>query len=252
MSASASIVGSQAGPDPVPRLLELRRRLAAAVAGAGRPQDSVALVAVGKTFSAPVLARTALAGQERFGENYVQEALPKIGELRALVGSRPLEWHFLGPIQANKTRAIAEHFDWVHSVDRLRVAERLSAQRPAGLPRLETLIEVRLDEEPGKGGVAPEEALLLGAAMAGLPGLRLRGLMAIPRPRSDPGGQRESFARMPPLLARLREAVRAQAGEACAQAVDTLSMGMSADFEAAIHEGATIVRIGSAIFGERR
>jgi pyridoxal phosphate enzyme (YggS family) len=180
----------------------------------------------------------AACGQREFGENYLQEALEKQAELRDL----PLEWHFIGPIQSNKTRAIAENFSWVHSVDRLKIAERLSAQRPAGLPPLQVCIEVNVSGEASKGGVAPAELPALAAAVAALPGLRLRGLMAIPAPASDVAAQRAAFRQVRELY----DALRARG-----LALDTLSMGMSGDLGAAILEGATIVRIGTALFGER-
>jgi PLP dependent protein len=183
-------------------------------------------------------ARLAACGQREFGENYLQEALDKQAGLRDL----PLTWHFIGPIQSNKTRAIAEHFSWVHSVDRLKIAERLSAQRPAGLPPLQVCIEVNVSGEASKGGVTPADLPALAAAVSKLPGLQLRGLMAIPAPTADQAAQRAAFRRVREQF----EALRAHG-----YALDTLSMGMSGDLEAAILEGATIVRIGTALFGER-
>jgi pyridoxal phosphate enzyme (YggS family) len=212
---------------------------------------------VGKTFPPAVLAAAACCGLRALGENYVQEALPKIAALApggkfAVPG---IEWHFIGPIQSNKTRAIAEGFDWVHTVDRLHVAQRLSGQRPAGRAPLQVLLEVNLDGEDAKGGIPASGLVELGRAVARLPGLALRGLMAIPRPEADPARQRESFARLARHLAHLQAAVAGDpdtaAGALAAARIDTLSMGMSGDFESALLEGATIVRIGSAIFGSR-
>ena len=205
---------------------------------AGRSGDEVRLLAVSKTFAAEAVREAYHAGQLAFGENYLQEALDKIEALRDL----PLEWHFIGPIQSNKTRPIAEHFAWVHSVDRLKIAERLSAQRPAGLPPLNVCLEVNVSGEASKSGVAPAELLPLARAVAALPCIRLRGLMAIPAPAADVDAQRAPFAQMRRLLEDLQRQ---------GLPLDTLSMGMSHDFAAAIREGATIVRIGTAIFGER-
>ena len=182
----------------------------------------------------------AAAGQTCFGENYVQEAVVKLTALTAL----RLEWHFIGPIQTNKTRAIAEHFAWVHSVDRLKIAERLSAQRPAGLPPLNVCLQINLDHAASKQGCAPQQAAELAAAIAPLPGLRLRGLMTIPTPQPDFSSQRQAFAQ----LRQLRDALNARE---FGVHLDTLSMGMSADLEAAIAEGTTLVRVGTALFGPR-
>lgn len=220
------------------RLHAVQARIARAVAEAGRDAASVRLLAVSKTFGAAAVRDLAACSQRAFGENYVQEALEKQAALRDL----PLVWHFIGPIQSNKTRAIAEHFSWVHSVDRLKIAERLSAQRPAGLPPLQVCIEVNVSGEASKGGVGPAELPALAAAVAKLPGLQLRGLMAIPAPTPDVVEQRAAFRRVREQF----DALRARG-----YALDTLSMGMSADMRAAIHEGATIVRVGSAIFGAR-
>ncbi|HUO44012.1 MAG TPA: YggS family pyridoxal phosphate-dependent enzyme [Burkholderiales bacterium] len=220
-------------------LQAVRARIARAAAAAGRDVRDVALIAVSKTFSADAIRAAYAAGQRAFGENYVQEALPKIAALADL----SLEWHFIGPIQSNKTRAIAEHFDWAHGIDRLKIAERLSAARPAGRAPLQVCIEVNLGGETSKGGVAPAEAPALARALRDLPGIRLRGLMAIPPASNDTAQQHRDFAR----LRRLRDEMAAAGA-----GLDTLSMGMSNDFEAAIAEGATLVRIGTAIFGERR
>lgn len=223
-------------------LRRVNERISAAARTAGRPPGAVALLAVSKAFPAEAVIAAARAGQRRFGESYVQEAVVKIAQVRDMAPDLALEWHFIGPIQSNKTRAIAETFDWVHSVDRLKIAQRLSEQRPAALPPLAVLIQVNVSGEASKRGVAPEEASALAHAVARLPRLRVRGLMAIPEPERDPARQRVPFARLRELLERLqREGL----------AVDTLSMGMSADLEAAIAEGATIVRVGTAIFGER-
>ncbi|MHB0973380.1 MAG: YggS family pyridoxal phosphate-dependent enzyme [Thiobacillus sp.] len=220
------------------RLRVVRARIARAAIAAGRDPAGVCLLAVSKTFGAAAVRDLAACGQHEFGENYLREALDKQAALRDL----PLVWHFIGPIQSNKTRAIAEHFSWVHSVDRVKIAERLSAQRPAGLPPLQVCIEVNVSGEASKGGVAAAELPALAAAVAALPGLRLRGLMAIPAPTSDGEAQRAAFRKMRELFDDLR---------ARGHALDTLSMGMSGDLEAAILEGATIVRIGTALFGER-
>ncbi len=214
--------------------------MAAACAAAQRPVQSVTLLAVGKTFGADVLREAATAGQRAFGENYVQEALAKIDALSDLRAG--IEWHLIGPLQSNKTRDVAAAFDWVHSVDRLKTAERLSAQRPVDLPPLQVCLQVNLDGEASKSGVAPAELLTLARAVAALPRLRLRGLMSIPAPRAGAAAQREPHRRLRGLL----EALRADG-----LALDTLSMGMSDDLEAAVAEGATIVRVGSAIFGQR-
>jgi PLP dependent protein len=222
------------------RLQQLRLRIERACAAAGRPVDAVTLLAVSKTCPAEDVREAHAAGQTRFGENYVQEALAKIGQLDDLRGA--LEWHLIGPLQGNKTRAAAEHFDWVHSVDRLKLAERLSAQRPAQLGALQVCLQVNISGEASKSGLAPAELPAVARAVARLPGLRLRGLMAIPEPAADVEAQREPHRALRELLLALRRD---------GLALDTLSMGMSADLEAAIAEGATLVRVGTAIFGER-
>jgi pyridoxal phosphate enzyme (YggS family) len=218
----------------------LHERITKAARAAGRDPSSVRL-AVSKAFPATVIAEAARAGQRAFGENYVQEALAKMDEL-VNSAERPLEWHFIGPIQSNKTRAIAQAFDWVQSVDRLKIAERLAEQRPADLPLLNVLLQVNVSGEASKAGVAPDELSQLASAVARLPRLRLRGLMAIPAPEADVARQRSAFARTNKLFRRLREE---------GLKVDVLSMGMSDDLEAAIAEGATMVRVGTAIFGAR-
>lgn len=221
-------------------LEQVRSRVARACAAAGRDVQAVTLLAVSKTQGAAAVREAAAAGQRDFGENYVQEAL---GKIAALADLRPaLRWHLIGPLQSNKTRVVAESFDWVHSVDRLKIAQRLSEQRPAGLAPLEVCLQVNTSGEPTKSGVAPAEVPALARAVAALPRLRLRGLMAIPEPAADTEAQRRPHRALRHLLEDLH---RAGLG------LDTLSMGMSADLEAAIAEGATIVRVGTAIFGAR-
>lgn len=224
---------------PIPANLQaVRARIAAACAASGRDPREVVLLAVSKTWPAPALREAAAAGQSAFGENYVQEALGKIDALADL----GLEWHFIGPLQSNKTRLVAERFAWVHSVERLKIAERLSAQRPPALPPLQVCLQVNVSGEASKSGCPPDEAAKLAAAVAALPGLRLRGLMAIPEPTPDGGLLRARFA----SLRALRDRIAASG-----IGLDTLSMGMSDDLEIAIAEGATLVRVGTAIFGER-
>lgn len=215
-----------------------RVAVAQAAQAAQRGDGEVHLLAVSKTFPAQAVREAYQAGQRAFGENYVQEALDKIDALRDL----PLEWHFIGPIQSNKTRVIAENFSWVHGVDRLKIAERLSAQRPVHLPPLNICLQVNVSGEDSKSGVTPSEVEALAVQVAQLPNLKLRGLMAIPAPSDDPAMQRLPFARMRVLLQQLNSR---------GLQLDTLSMGMSHDYTAAIAEGATIVRIGTAIFGVR-
>lgn len=229
---------SKSAPGIEQRLQQLRSRIVAAAGVAGRDPAGIRLIAASKTFDAAAVREVHGVGQVDFGENYVQEALDKMGEL----GDLPLVWHFIGPIQSNKTRAIAERFDWVHSVDRLKIAERLSAQRPQSLPPLDICLEVNISGEASKGGVPAEDLPVLAQAVSHLPRLRLRGLMAIPAPSSDSLEQRAAFA----AVRRLYEVLRASG-----YSLDTLSMGMSGDLEAAIAEGATMVRVGTAIFGER-
>jgi pyridoxal phosphate enzyme (YggS family) len=220
------------------RLQAVNERIAAAARAAGRLPRDVTLVAVSKTFPAAAVAEGIAAGQRAFGENYVQEALDKMS---ALAG-RDVEWHFIGPIQSNKTRPIAEAFAWVHGVDRQKIAERLSDARPPGLPPLQVCLQVNVSGEASKSGATPAGVLALARSVAVLPRLRLRGLMAIPEPTDDAALQRSRFRR----LRELKEEIMA-----AGIALDTLSMGMSGDMEAAIAEGATIVRIGTAIFGAR-
>lgn len=222
-------------------LQAVHERITKAARVAGRDPRSVALLAVSKTFPPDAIVAAHSAGQRAFGENYVQEALDKIERLHEL--RNELEWHFIGPIQSNKTRAIAEHFDWVQAVDRVKVAQRLSEQRPPGIPPLNVLLQVNISGEASKSGVEPDDVESFAREVARLPRLRLRGLMAIPEPDIDPVGQRAPLAAMCALYERLR-------GQGLA--VDTLSMGMSADLEAAVLEGSTMVRIGTAIFGERQ
>lgn len=223
-------------------LANLRRTMGQAAARCERAAGSVRLLAVSKTFGAEAVIEAADAGQASFGENYLQEALDKQQAVHALRPDLRLEWHFIGPIQSNKTRPIAEHFAWVHALDREKIARRLSEQRPASLPPLNICLQVNVSGEASKSGVAPAEVLALAQAVAALPGLRLRGLMAIPEPAHDFESQRQPFALLRTLQQQLTEA---------GIPTDTLSMGMSADMDAAIAEGATIVRIGTAIFGKR-
>ena len=219
-------------------LRQVRQRITAAAVAAGRPPTSVRLVAVSKTRPAEDLEAAFAAGQRDFGESYLQEALAK---MRILAG-HPLVWHFIGPIQSNKTRDIATHFHWAHSIDREKIACRLNDQRPAGLPPLNVCIQVNISGEASKSGSAPAAVPALAGAIAGLPRLRLRGLMAIPARTRDPARQRALFGQIKQLQDRLINQ---------GLPLDTLSMGMSGDLEAAIAEGATMVRIGSAIFGDR-
>lgn len=254
------------GPSPLQQNYErVLARIDRACEAAARAPASVRLLAVSKTFPAADVLALAALGQRAFGENYVQEALDKIsacrdersrdrdddgGDTRATVADRdaPLEWHFIGPIQSNKTRPIAEHFDWVHSVDREKIARRLADQRPDARGPLQVCVQVNVSGEASKSGVAPGDALALAQACTALPSLQLRGLTAIPEPTDDEALQRRRFAELRRLHGRIRSELPADA----VRHFDTLSMGMSADLESAIAEGATIVRIGTALFGRRR
>jgi pyridoxal phosphate enzyme (YggS family) len=213
-----------------------------ACAAAKRPREAVQLLAVSKTFPAEAVLEAIAAGQQAFGENYLQEALDKIAAVAAVPSAGTVEWHFIGPIQSNKTRPLATHFAWVHTVERLKIAQRLSEQRPADMPPLQVCLQVNISGEASKSGVAPADLPELARQVAALPHLQLRGLMAIPEPETDVSKQRAAFARVRALFDQLN-------GDGFK--LDTLSMGMSGDAAAAIAEGATIVRIGSAIFGDR-
>jgi pyridoxal phosphate enzyme (YggS family) len=216
----------------------VRSRINQAAAAAGRDPAAVTLVAVTKAQTAETIGLAATAGVTDFGENYLQEALAKMDQFTGL----PLRWHFIGGIQSNKTRAIAERFDWVHSIDRLSIARRLSEQRPFHAPPLNLCIQVELVPEPNKGGIAPDAVPQLAASVAGLSRVCLRGLMCVPPPQANVAAERAVFARLRILLEELN---------ANGHKLDTLSMGMSGDFESAIAEGATLVRIGTALFGNR-
>ena len=245
-------------------LQAVKQRIAAAARQAGRDPAQVMLLAVSKTFPAEAVDEAWQAGQRAFGESYVQEAVEKIARVDALLRTdiesahnnrssgvaspegpllRPLEWHFIGPLQSNKTRPIAENFAWVHGIDRLKIAERLAAQRPAELPDLQVCLQVNVSGEASKSGIAPQELAELARAVRTLPRLKLRGLMAIPEPTGDSAVRHRRFAELRQLLEQLNRR---------GYALDTLSMGMSDDLEAAVAEGATIVRVGSAIFGTRK
>lgn len=223
-------------------LQHVRSQIAISAERAHRAPSSIQLLAVSKTFGTDAVMKAVRAGQQAFGENYLQEALEKIAAMKSLAPAAQLQWHFIGPIQSNKTRPIAESFDWVHSVDREKVARRLSEQRPPELGALNICLQVNISGEQSKSGLAPEELPAVAAQVAALPNLALRGLMAIPEPSDDVACQRAAFAAVRGLYESLR---------ADGLPLDTLSMGMSADLESAVAEGATIVRIGSAIFGAR-
>jgi pyridoxal phosphate enzyme (YggS family) len=220
----------------------VEQAIAAAAQAAGRPVASVKLLAVSKTFPFEAVLEAMQTGQRAFGENYLQEGVDKIAAVAAAAPDAGLEWHFIGPIQSNKTRPIAENFDWVHAVDRLKIAQRLSEQRPAGLSPLNVCLQVNISGEASKSGVAPADLLELARQVAALPNLRLRGLMAIPEAETDAAKQHLPFAQLRLLFEQLQQA---------GLPLDTLSMGMSGDLAAAVAEGATIVRIGTAIFGKR-
>jgi pyridoxal phosphate enzyme (YggS family) len=224
------------------KLQAVNAALETAAKAAGRGRGDVKLLAVSKTFPAADVLEAVSAGQLAFGENYLQEALDKIEVVAKALPETAVEWHFIGPIQSNKTRPIAAAFDWVHTVDRLKIAQRLSEQRPAERGALNICLQVNISGEASKSGAAPEEVVELARQVAALPNLRLRGLMAIPEPETEFERQRAAFARLRGLYEQVR-------GEGIA--LDTLSMGMSGDLAAAVAEGATIVRIGSAIFGSR-
>ena len=221
---------------------QVRARIAKACDGAKRPVQSVTLLCVSKTFGSEAVREAHAAGESAFGENYVQEGIDKIAALADLRAS--LEWHLIGPLQSNKTRVVAEQFDWVHSVDRLKIAQRLAEQRPAWLPPLQLCLQVNISGEASKSGLRPDEVAAVATQVAALPAdrVRLRGLMAIPEPAGDIEAQRRPHWALRELLHALN---------ASGLSMDTLSMGMSADLDAAVAEGATIVRVGSAIFGAR-
>lgn len=224
------------------RLKAVRERFARALSVAHRASDATELIAVGKTFPVSAVELAWECGARAFGENYVQEGVEKIQYFREHHPEDLPLWHFIGFLQSNKTRLVAEHFDWVHSIDRLKIAQRLSDQRPEGMPPLNVLIEVNVSREDSKSGVAPEEALALAREVATLPRLKLRGFMAIPAPSTDSEARRAPFRALRELLHEAQKTL---------PELDTLSMGMSADMEEAILEGATFVRVGSAIFGPR-
>jgi pyridoxal phosphate enzyme (YggS family) len=219
-------------------LQSVRERIARACASAQRDVNEVTLLAVSKTFGPEAVREAHAAGQTAFGENYIQEAVEKMG----LLSDLPLEWHCIGPIQSNKTRLVASHFHWAHTVDRLKVAQRLSEQRPDTLAPLQVCVQVNIDGGANKSGATPEEALELARAVAQLPRLKLRGLMTIPEPAEDFAAQKAVHLKARALFDGLR---------AAGLAIDTLSMGMTADLEAAIAAGSTMVRVGTAIFGGR-
>lgn len=219
-------------------LAQVHQRVLQACAQCGRPPHSVAVLAVSKTFGADAVRQAYAAGQTAFGENYIQEAVDKMAALSDL----PLVWHCIGPVQSNKTRLVAEHFDWVHSVDRLKVAQRLSQQRPASLPALQVCIQVNTDGGANKAGVTAAELADLAAQVRALPRLQLRGLMSIP----EPAASYEAACAVHLQTKALWDGLNA-----LGFGLDTLSLGMSADLEAAIHSGSTLVRVGSAIFGAR-
>ncbi|MCL6486830.1 YggS family pyridoxal phosphate-dependent enzyme [Janthinobacterium lividum] len=223
-------------------LQAVRDSIAQAAMAAQRAPDEVSLLAVSKTFGADAVLAAMRAGQTAFGENYLQEALDKMAAVALAVPQGGPVWHFIGPIQSNKTRPIAEHFDWVHTVEREKIAVRLSEQRPPGLPDLNICLQVNISGEASKSGVTPAELPALARAVSQLPRLRLRGLMAIPEPETELARQRIAFGQLRALYQQLN---------ADGLALDTLSMGMSADLRAAVLEGASIVRVGSAIFGSR-
>lgn len=220
----------------------VRERIAQACHAVGRDVKAVTLLAVSKTFGPEDVAQAMAAGQRAFGENYIQEGVEKVLALRATHADAGLQWHCIGPVQSNKTRLVAAHFDWVQSVDRLKIAERLSEQRPEGLPPLQVCLQVNVDGGANKSGVAPDALSELAHAVAGLPGLRLRGLMCIPEPAPDFDSQRELFLRARGLF----DDLNAQGLN-----LDTLSLGMSDDLDAAVAAGSTMVRVGRAIFGSR-
>jgi pyridoxal phosphate enzyme (YggS family) len=223
------------------RYQAVRERITQAALQAGRSPDSVQLLVVSKTFGADKVAQVAALGQRDFGENYVQEGVDKIAALQSVKG---LVWHCIGPLQSNKTRPVAEHFDWVHSVDRLKIAQRLSEQRPAHLPPLQLCLQVNIDGGTTKAGVMPSEALALAQAVSVLPNLVLRGLMTIPDPVAGFDAQVAVHAQAKRLFDELQTAL-------ALPHFDTLSMGMSADLEAAVQAGSTMVRVGTAVFGSR-
>jgi pyridoxal phosphate enzyme (YggS family) len=219
-------------------LAQVRKRIELACLATGRPLDAVKLLAVSKTMPAQAIRDAHAAGQLAFGENYIQEGVDKIASLAEL----PLEWHCIGPIQSNKTKLVAENFAWVHSIDRLKTAERLSAQRPAELPPLQVCLQVNVDGGSNKSGVAPSELMALAQAVAQLPHIQLRGIMTIPEPTDNEAAARAVHRQAKDLFDSLK---------ASGLGVDTLSMGMTGDLEAAIAEGSTCVRVGTAIFGHR-
>jgi pyridoxal phosphate enzyme (YggS family) len=227
-------------------LQQVLAAIARACAAAGRDPASVRLLAVSKTFGADAVLQAVAAGQRDFGENYVQEGVEKIAAVRAALPGVALQWHCIGPLQSNKTRPVAEHFDWVHTVDRLKIAERLSAQRPDHLPPLQVCIQVNIDSGPTKSGVAPADALALARDVAKLPRLAVRGLMAIP----DHAPELEAQLAVHTSARRLFDEIAALR-EPGLEAFDTLSLGMTADLEAAIQAGSTMVRVGTGIFGGR-
>ena len=222
-------------------LAQVREKISAAAVRCGRDSEEVTLLAVSKTKPASAVEEAVAAGQRAFGENYVQEGVEKILHFREK-GITSLQWHFIGPLQSNKSRLVAEHFDWCHTVDRLKIATRLSEQRPAEMPPLNVLIQINISDEQSKSGIPLDEMDALAADIAALPNVRLRGLMAIPEASDDMAAQRIPFRKLRELSEQIRTA---------GVPLDTLSMGMSHDLEAAVAEGATIVRIGTAIFGER-
>jgi pyridoxal phosphate enzyme (YggS family) len=219
-------------------LAQVRKRIELACLSAERPANAVHLLAVSKTMPAQAVREAYAAGQVAFGENYIQEGVDKIASLADL----PLEWHCIGPIQSNKTKLVAENFAWVHSIDRLKIAERLSAQRPVNLPPLQVCLQVNVDGGSNKSGVTPSELLALAQAVAKLPNLQLRGIMTIPEPAENEAAARAVHHQAKDLFDSL---------QAAGLSVDTLSMGMTGDLEAAIAEGSTCVRVGTAIFGQR-
>ena len=230
----------------ISNLAQVHTRIAQACARAGRSSASVQLLAVFKTFGADAVRQAAAAGQRAFGENYVQEALDKMAELDDLAD---LQWHCIGPLQSNKTRPVAEHFDWVHSVDRLKIAQRLSEQRPAHLPPLQVCLQINVDGGANKAGALPAEALALALAVAALPRLQLRGVMSIPEPAIEYEAQCALHTRARDVFDQIKAA--ADNGAAGLERFDTLSLGMTADLDAAIAAGSTIVRVGTGIFGGR-